>query len=94
MTKMDILTLKLIVPDDYQQQEVRKMVLFGLKTHFEKIFLGYFYLPTLPMQKNGVKMVPKQVFTWGGFKRPPPYLMLIPEAPSCRVKEIFDLKKK
>ena len=62
-----------------------KMVLFGLKTHFEKIFLGYFYPPTLPMQKNRVKIVPKQVFTRGGFKSPPPYSMSIPEAPSCRV---------
>ena len=41
-----------------------------------------------PMQKNQVKMVPKQVFTWGGFKSPP-YSMSIPEAPSCGVKEIF-----
>ena len=48
-----------------------KMVLFGLKTHFEKIFLGYFYPPTLPMQKNWVKIVPKQVFTGAGFKSPP-----------------------
>ena len=63
-----------------------KMVLFGLKTHFKKIFLGYFYPPTLPMQKNRVKMVPKQVFTRAGIKSPPPYSMSIPEAPSCRVK--------
>ena len=48
------------------------MVLFGLKTHFKKIFLGYFYPPTLPMQKNRVKMVPKQVFTRAGIKSPPP----------------------
>ena len=61
------------------------MVLFGLKTHFKKIFLGYFYPPTLPMQKNRVKMVPKQVFTRAGIKSPPPYSMSIPEAPSCRV---------
>ena len=27
-----------------------KMVLFGLKTHFKKIFQGYFYPPTLPLQ--------------------------------------------
>ena len=27
------------------KQKVRKMVLFGLKTHFKKIFLGYFYPP-------------------------------------------------
>ena len=42
-----------------------KMVLFGLKTYFKKIFLGYFYPPTLPMQNNRVKMVPKYVFTGG-----------------------------
>ena len=61
MTKIGILTLKLIVPDDYQQfwvyyewflalfiflmkngychslsEKYAKMVLFGLKTHFEK----------------------------------------------------------
>ena len=48
------------------------MVLFGLKTHFKKIFLGYFYPPTLSMQKNRVKMVPKQVFRGAGIKRPPP----------------------
>ena len=40
-----------------------KMVLFGLKTHLKKIFLGYFYPPTLPVQKNWVRKVPKQVFT-------------------------------
>ena len=51
-----------------------KMVLFGLKTHFKKFFLGYFYPPTLPMQKNWVKMVPKQVFTGGALKAPPPQL--------------------
>ena len=28
-----------------------KMVLLGLKTHFKKFFLGYFYPQTLPMQK-------------------------------------------
>ena len=49
-------------------------------------FLGYFYLQTLPMQKNSVKMVPKQVFTGGALKAPPlPQLMSIPEAPTCRV---------
>ena len=42
-----------------------KMVLFGLKTHFKKFFLGYFYPPTLPMQKSRVKMVPK------GYCQPP-----------------------
>ena len=47
------------------------MVLFGLKTHFKKIFLGYFYPPTLPMQENRVRMVPKQVFTGGALKAPP-----------------------
>ena len=64
------------------------MVLFGLKTHSKKIFLGYFYPPTLPMQKNRVKMVPKQVFTGAGFKSPPPYSMSISEAPPCRVKKV------
>ena len=49
-----------------------KMILFGLKTHFKKNSLGYFYPPTLPMQKNWVKMVPKQVFTRAGIKSPPP----------------------
>ena len=48
-------------------------------------------------------MVPKQVFTGGALKAPPPYLMSIPEAPSCRVKiplnnkcvalTLFDMKK-
>ena len=66
-----------------------KMVLFGLKTHFKKFFLGYFYPPTPPMQKNRVKMVPKQVFTRAGIKSPPPYSMSIPEAPSCRVKPLY-----
>ena len=78
-----------------------KMVLFGLKTHFKKIFLGYFYPPTLPMQKNWVKMVPKQVFIGAG-KSPPPLSMSIPEAPYGRVKfiihcytgwyQVFDLR--
>ena len=49
-----------------------KMVLFDLKTHFKKFFLGYFYPSTLPKQKNRVEMVPKQVFTRGGLKPPPP----------------------
>ena len=31
-------------------------------------------------------MVPKHVFTGGGFKAPPPNLMSIPEAPTCKVK--------
>ena len=57
------------------------MILFGLKTHFKKIFLDYLCFPTLPMQKNQDKMVPKQVFTG-----PPFNLMLIPEASTCRVK--------
>ena len=61
---------------------------FGLKTHFEKIFLGYFYPPTLPMQKNRVKMVPKQVFTGGGALKAPLNSMSIPEASTCRVKDI------
>ena len=47
------------------------MVLFGFKTHFKKNFLGYFYPPALPMQKNLVRMVPKQVFTGGALKAPP-----------------------
>ena len=66
------------------------MVLFGLKTYFKKFFLGYFHPPTLPTQKNWVKMVPKQVFTRAGIKSPPPYSMSIPEAPSCRVKGLED----
>ena len=37
------------------------------------------------MQKNRVKMVPKQVFYMGGALKAPPYSMSIPEAPSCRV---------
>ena len=49
-----------------------KMVLFGLKTHLKKIFIGYFYPPTLSKQENWVKMVPKQVFRGAGIKRPPP----------------------
>ena len=48
-----------------------KMAHFCLKTHFEKISLGYFYPLTLPMQKNRVKMVPKLVFTGGVLKAPP-----------------------
>ena len=56
-----------------------KMVLFGLKTHFDKNFLGYFYPPTLPLLKKWVKMVPKQVFTGGALKFPP-YSMSILEA--------------
>ena len=48
-------------------EKYAKMVLFGLKTYFKKFFLGYFHPPTLPMQKNRVKMVPKQVFTRGGY---------------------------
>ena len=48
------------------------MVLYGLKTHFTIFFLGYFYPPTLSLQKNRVKMVPKQVFRGAGIKRPPP----------------------
>ena len=52
-------------------EKYAKMVLFGLKTHFKKFFLGYFYPLTLPMQKNLVKMVPKQVIQ-GGFKSPHP----------------------
>ena len=34
------------------KQKVAKMVLFGLKSYLKKIFLGYFYPPTLPMQKK------------------------------------------
>ena len=30
----------------------RKMEFFGLKTYFKKIYLSYFYPPTLPMQKK------------------------------------------
>ena len=41
------------------------------------------------MQKNRVKMVPKQVFTRAGIKSPPPYSMSIPEAPSCRVNTSY-----
>ena len=63
------------------------MVFFGLKTHFKKIFLGYFYPPTLPMQKNRVKMVPKQVFI-GGALTPPLDSMSIPEDSTCKVKDI------
>ena len=37
------------------------------------------------MPKHQVKMVPKQVFTGAGFKKPP-FLMSILEAPSGRVK--------
>ena len=69
-----------------------KMVLFGLKTYFKKFFLGYFHPPTLPTQKNRVKMVPKQVFTRAGIKSPPPYSMSIPEAPSCRVNDIYQIR--
>ena len=47
------------------------MAIFGLKTNYKKIVLCYFCPPPLPMQKNWVKMVPKQVFTGGGFKSPP-----------------------
>ena len=67
------------------------MVLFGLKTYFKIFFLGYFYPPTLSMQKNQVKMVHKQVFTGTGFKSPP-FSMSIPEAPSCRVKNPKNLR--
>ena len=63
------------------------MVLFGSKAHSKKFFLGYFYPPTLSMQKYWVKMVPKQVFTGVGFQSPSPLSMSIPEAPSRRVKE-------
>ena len=47
-----------------------KMVLFGLKTHFKKVFLGYFYTQTLPMQKIGLKWS-KNRFLQGDFKSPP-----------------------
>ena len=50
-----------------------KMAIFGLKTNYKKFFLYYFCPPPLPMQKNWVKMVPKQVFIGAGFKSPPPY---------------------
>ena len=53
-------------------EKYAKTVLFGLKTHSKKIFLGYFYPPTLPMQRNRVKIVPKQVFTGGALKASPP----------------------
>ena len=53
-------------------EKYAKMILFGLKTNFKKNFLGYFYFPTLPKQKNEVKMVPKQVFTGGGALKAPP----------------------
>ena len=67
------------------------MVLFGLKTHSKKFFLGYFYPPTLPMQKNWAKRASKWVFiVYRGKLWKPPFLMSIPEAPSCRVKESFD----
>ena len=36
----------------YFKQKVRKNGIFGLKTYFKKIFLGYFYPPTLPVQKK------------------------------------------
>ena len=64
-----------------------KMVLFVLKIRFKKILQGYFYPPTLSMQKYWVKMVPKQVFTGAGFQSPSPLSMSIQEAPSRRVKE-------
>ena len=48
------------------------MAIFGLKTHLKKFSLCYFCPPTLPMPKNRVKMVPKQVFIGAGTKRPPP----------------------
>ena len=52
-----------------------------------KNFPTLFLSPIPSYAKNWVKMVPKQVFTCGGFKSPPPHLMSIPEAPSCRVKK-------
>ena len=48
------------------------MAIFGLRTHFKKFSLCYFCPLTLPMPKNWVKMVPKQVFIGAGTKRPPP----------------------
>jgi len=47
------------------------MAIFGLKTHFKKFSLCYFCPLPLPMPKNRVKMVPKQVFIGAGTKRPP-----------------------
>ena len=48
-----------------------KMVLFGLKTHFEKNFLGYFYPPTLPMHKTGSKWSLNRFLKGVAFKAPP-----------------------
>ena len=53
-----------------QAKSTLKWYFLASKPIFKK-FLGYFYPPTLPMQNNRVKMVPKQVFTGGGFKSPP-----------------------
>ena len=47
--------------------------------NFPRLFLS----PTLPMQKNWVRMVPKQVFT-----APPLNSMSIPEASTCRANWI------
>ena len=52
-------------------------------TFLKKISLVIF------MQKNWVKMVPRQIFTGGALKAPP-FLMSIPENTSCRVKIRFN----
>ena len=51
-----------------------KMVLFVLKTHFEKIFLGYLYPPTLPMQKIGSKWSLNRFLQGGGGLLKPPHV--------------------
>ena len=48
------------------------MAFFGLKTYFQKIFLGYFCPPIKVMWKNWAKRASKWVFIGGVFKSPPP----------------------
>ena len=100
MTKIDILTLKLIVPDDYQQFWVRfewflALFIFLMKNGYwksmqkwyflvSKQIFRYFYFPTLPMQK----IRSKWSFTRGALKAQQFNMMSFLEASTCRVNLI------
>ena len=48
------------------------MGFFWLKIYFKNFFWGYFYPPTLPMQKNRARRAFRWVFIGVGIKSPPP----------------------
>jgi len=52
-------------------EKYAKMVLFGLKTHSKKFFIGYLYPPTLSMQKIGSKWSLNRFLEGQALKAPP-----------------------